>query len=164
MSPMTEPSVYDPLIVLTQDNRELIALAGVGVCLACHAISPSSDFVAYRGDSAVCPQCDMAAVVPALTTGLLDAVASDVYKQPVIPSENPTDRSFENETSLAIYGEIYPLIERIEQRTGQKLMPALWAALTRSLTSMGASLETLQRGVHVQVKSQLEQNQRQRKH
>jgi hypothetical protein len=160
---MTDTSLFDPLLALTRDNRNLIERAGVGVCLACHAISPFSLIASFHDDSAVCPQCDRTAVVPAWTTSLLDDVAGAVYGVAAGGSERPSEQSSEDATTTAIHGEILPLMTRIEKRTGQKLMPALWAALTRALASLGASEDQLKQGVEVQVRSQQELGRR-RKH
>jgi hypothetical protein len=160
---MTEASAYDRLITFTRDNRSLIEKAGVGVCLACHAISPLSLIVSFRDESAVCPQCDRTALVPAWTTSLLDDVATVVYGMVAAGSDRPSEQSSEDTATTAIHGEIFPFMTRIEQRTGQKLMPALWAALTRALASLGATEDQLKQGVEVQVRSQQELGRR-RKH
>jgi hypothetical protein len=160
---MTDFPAYDPLLPLTRDNRSLIERAGVGVCLACHAISPCSLIVSYRDDSAVCPQCGRTAVVPAWTTALLDDVAGAVYGVAAPSPDRPSEQDSEDATTTAIHGEILPLMTRIEQRTGQKLMPPLWAALTRALASLGATEDQLKQGVEVQVRSQQELGRR-RKH
>jgi hypothetical protein len=151
---MTDASAYDSLLTLTRDNRSLIEQAGVGVCLACHAISPCSLIVSYRDDSAVCPRCDRTALVPAWTTALLDDVAGAVYGVAAASPEHPSEQDIEDLITTAIHGEILPLMTRIEKRTGQKLMPALWAALTRALASLGATEDQLKQGVEVQVRSQ----------
>jgi hypothetical protein len=160
---MTDASAYDDLISLTHNNRSLIEQAGVGVCLACHAISPFSLIVNFRDDSAVCPQCDRTALVPAWTTALLDDVGKQVFGAILDAKQSAGAREQEDAITTAIHGEIFPLMTRIEQRTGQKLMPALWAALTRALASLGATEDQLKQGVEVQVRSQQELGRR-RKH
>lgn len=142
------------LAALTQDNRDLLEAAGAGVCLACHTLSPATLIPTYRENAAVCPQCSRTALVPVLTTALLDAAALALYDQE--PVTHPAARLDATEEALAaaIHGELYPLMNRIEARLGQKVMPALWAALTRSLAALGAPLEKLHSGVDVQFHSQ----------
>ena len=151
---MTDSSAYAPLLALTRDNRTLLGQAEAGVCLACQAVSPVSLITRFQDDNAVCPQCDRTAVVPAWTTRLLDDVSQAVFGAVVAPAETTEARSQEDAIATAIHGEILPLMTRIERRTGLKLMPALWAALTRSLASLGASEEQLKQGVEAQVRSQ----------
>ena len=151
---MTDSSAYSPLLALTRDNRTLLDQAGAGVCLACQAVSPVSLITRFQDDSAVCPQCDRTALVPAWTTSLLDTVGKEVFGAVVDPAQSVEAREQEDAIATAIHGEILPLMTRIERRTGLKLMPALWAALTRSLASLGASEKQLKQGVEAQVRSQ----------
>ncbi len=161
---MNDSPLYDPLIALTQDNRRLIDLAGAGVCLACEAISPAALRETYASDTAVCPQCGKDAMVPAWTTRLLDAVSQEIYGSPIDSTAPHEQRQQEDIVLAAIHGEIFPLLTRIELRTGQKLMPALWAALTRALASLGASEDQLKQGVENQVRSQNIQDNHHKKH
>lgn len=160
---MTDTSLYDPLLALTRDNGNLLDQAGAGVCLACQAISPVSLITRFHDDSAACPQCDRTALVPAWTTHLLDDVSQEVFGAVVDSAQSAEARSQEDAIATAVHGEILPLMTRIERRTGLKLMPALWAALTRSLASLGASEEQLKQGVEAQVRSQ-QSLERMRKH
>jgi hypothetical protein len=161
---MNDTHLYTPLIALTQENRRLINLAGAGVCLACEAISPAALIETYASDTAVCPQCGKDAMVPAWTTRLLDAVSHEVYGSPIDATNPLEQRQQEDIVLAAIHGEVFPLLTRIEQRAGQKLMPALWSALTRALASLGASEEQLKQGVEIQVRSQQSQDNHHKKH
>ena len=151
---MTDASAYNSLLTLTRNNRSLIEQAGAGVCLACQAVSPWSLIVSFHDDSGVCPQCDRSALVPAWTTSLLNAVGKEVFGVDHDATSSARAREQEDAITTAIHGEILPLMNRIEQRTGQKLMPALWAALTRALGSLGATEDQLKQGVEAQVRSQ----------
>jgi hypothetical protein len=103
-------------------------------------------------------------MVPAWTTRLLDAVSHEVYGSPIDATNPLEQRQQEDIVLAAIHGEVFPLLTRIEQRAGQKLMPALWSALTRALASLGASEEQLKQGVEIQVRSQQSQDNHHKKH
>lgn len=151
---MPIPPSFDRLTALTQSNRALLELAGSGTCLACHSLAPLALITHWRDDTALCPNCGREALVPALTTALLDKVALDYYGVAPDPTQTPDIRAYEDASTTAIVGEILPFIARIEARLGQRLLAPLWATLTRTLASLGASLEQLHAGVDAQYHSQ----------
>ena len=161
---MPTPPSFDRLTALTQSNRTLLELAGSGICLACHSLAPLALITHWRDDTSQCPHCGREALVPVLTTALLDKISLELYGVPPDPAQTPEIRALEDASTAAIVGEILPFVARIEARLGQRLLAPLWATLTRSLASLGASLEQLHAGVDAQYHSQQVSDSKLRRH
>lgn len=70
------------LHLLTSNNKELILIAEEGLCIHCRTyLKPSEISWIEDGITAVCPKCQVDAVIPAMTTKLKAAFSEWMFSK-----------------------------------------------------------------------------------